>query len=396
MDKNTKILIAGTGLGGLATAACLLQAGYDVEVYEQASKLGEIGAGIQLSAPAVKVLHNLGLENALKAVSVKPQAFEFRLYNTGEVLHKVPLAKTHEESHGAPYYHVHRSDLHQILANKVLELGPNSVHLNSEATGFTENNHNTFLHLADGRKVKGDILIGADGIKSAIRDQIVGVTPTDFTGQVAWRATVDVKKLPANFMEKIVAIWCGPKKHAVVYYLRSGELLNFVGCVENEKWQNESWTVKADWQELKDDFAGWNDEIQTIIDNIDKDQCYRWSMNNRVPIKNWRTNKAVVMGDAAHPTLPYMASGAFMQLLPKGFDSSAYRSTDATVFSVVEGTGKSEIGDKTFNWGPNDTFVVPSWHYVQHFANDECVLFSYSDRSVQHALGLWRQDRGNR
>lgn len=314
MDKNTKILIAGAGLGGLATAACLLQAGYDVEVYEQASKLGEIGAGIQLSAPAVKVLHNLGLENALKAVSVKPQAFEFRLYNTGEVLHKVPLAKTHEESHGAPYYHIHRSDLHQILANKVLELGPNSVHLNSEATGFTENNQNAFLHLADGRKVKGDILIGADGIKSAIRDQIVGVTPPDFTGQVAWRATVDVKKLPANFMEKIVAIWCGPKKHAVVYYLRSGELLNFVGCVENEKWQNESWTVKADWQELKDDFAGWNDEIQTIIDNIDKDQCYRWSMNNRVPIKNWRTNKAVVMGDAAHPTLPYMASGAVMAI----------------------------------------------------------------------------------
>ncbi len=314
MDKNTKILIAGAGLGGLATAACLLQAGYDVEVYEQASKLGEIGAGIQLSAPAVKVLHNLGLENALKAVSVKPQAFEFRLYNTGEVLHKVPLAKTHEESHGAPYYHIHRSDLHQILANKVLELGPNSVHLNSEATGFTENNQNAFLHLADGRKVKGDILIGADGIKSAIRDQIVGVTPPDFTGQVAWRATVDVKKLPANFMEKIVAIWCGPKKHAVVYYLRSGELLNFVGCVENEKWQNESWTVKADWQELKDDFAGWNDEIQTIIDNIDKDQCYLWSMNNRVPIKNWRTNKAVVMGDAAHPTLPYMASGAVMAI----------------------------------------------------------------------------------
>lgn len=314
MDKSKKILIAGAGLGGLTTAACLLQAGYDVEVYEQAAKLGEIGAGIQLSAPAVKVLHNLGLENVLKSVSVKPQAFEFRLFNSGEVLHKVPLAKTHEESHGAPYYHIHRSDLHQILANKVLELDPKSVHLNSEATGFSENNQKVILHLTNGRKVEGDILIGADGIKSVVRDQIIGETPPDFTGQVAWRATVDVKKLPANFMEKIVAIWCGPKKHAVVYYLRSGELLNFVGCVENEKWQNESWTVKADWQELKNDFAGWNDEIQTIIDNIDKDQCYRWSMNNRVPIKNWRTDKAVVMGDAAHPTLPYMASGAVMAI----------------------------------------------------------------------------------
>ncbi|MDG1858710.1 MAG: FAD-dependent monooxygenase [Emcibacteraceae bacterium] len=314
MDKNKKILITGAGIGGLAAAACLLQDGYDVEVYEQAPELGEIGAGIQTSAPAVKVLHHLGLEKQMAAVSVKPQAFEFKLFDTGEVLHKVPLANTHEESHGAPYYHIHRSDIHRILADRVLELNPNSVFLNAEATGFDETQDKVYLNLADGRKVEGDILIGADGIKSAIRDQIVGETPPDFTGQVAWRATVNVNKLPKDFMEKIVAIWCGPKKHAVVYYLRSGELLNFVGCVENDKWQNESWTVKADWQELKDDFAGWNDEIQIIIDNIEKDQCFRWAMNNRKPIDNWRTDRAVIMGDAAHPTLPYMASGAVMAI----------------------------------------------------------------------------------
>ncbi|MDG1438854.1 MAG: FAD-dependent monooxygenase [Emcibacteraceae bacterium] len=314
MDKNKKILIAGAGIGGLATAACLLQEGYDVEVYEQAAELGEIGAGIQTSAPAVKVLHHLGLEKQMAAVSVKPQAFEFKLFDTGEVLHKVPLADTHRERHGAPYYHIHRSDIHKILADRVLELNPNSVFLNAEATGFEETADKVYLTLKDGRKVVGDILIGADGIKSAIRDQIVGETPPDFTGQVAWRATVNVNKLPKDFMEKIVAIWCGPKKHAVVYYLRSGELLNFVACVENEKWQNESWTVKADWQELKDDFVGWNDEIQTIIDNIEKDQCYRWAMNNRKPVDNWRTDRAVIMGDAAHPTLPYMASGAVMAI----------------------------------------------------------------------------------
>jgi salicylate hydroxylase len=358
VDKDKKILIAGAGIGGLAAAACLLQEGYDVEVYEQASELGEIGAGIQTSAPAVKVLHHLGLAKQMADVSVKPQAFEFKLFDTGEVLHKVPLANTHEEIHGAPYYHIHRSDIHKILADRVLELNPKSVFLNAQATSFEERDDKVYLNLADGRKVEGDILIGADGIKSAVRDQIVGVTPPDFTGQVAWRATVAVDKLPKDFMEKIVAIWSGPKKHAVVYYLRSGELLNFVGCVENDKWQNESWTVKADWQELKDDFAGWNEEIQIIIDNIEKDQCYRWAMNNRKPIDNWRTDRAVLMGDAAHPTLPYMASGAVMAIedaavlmrsinanddITEALDMFQRNRMDRTARIVIESTEHGEL-----------------------------------------------------
>lgn len=314
MDKSKKIIISGAGIGGLTAAACLLQEGYNVRVYEQAPELGEIGAGIQTSANAVKVLYHLGLKDRLEEVVVRPKAFEFRLFDTGEVLHKVPLAEIHEKNHGAPYYHIHRSDIHRILADRVLELDPDSVILNSTAVGFDETDAGVTLNLSDGRKISGDILIGADGIKSPIRDQIVGITAPDFTGQVAWRATIDVKKLPEDFMEKIVAIWCGPKKHAVVYYLRRGEILNFVGCVENDSWTEEGWTVKADWEELKADYAGWNEEIQIIIDAIDKDQCYRWALNNRKPVYNWSTARATILGDAAHPTLPYMASGAVMAI----------------------------------------------------------------------------------
>ncbi len=239
MDKSTKIIIVGAGIGGLAAAACLLQEGYHVRIYEQAPELGEIGAGIQCSANAVKVLHHLGLADRLEEVSVKPKSFEFRLFDTGEVLHKVPLAETHERNHGVPYYHIHRSDIHKILADRVLELDPESVILNSAAIGFSEDNDSVTLNLSDGRKISGDILIGADGIKSVIRPQIVGETPPDYTGHVAWRATVPVEKLPEKFMDKIVAIWCGPDKHAVVYYLRSEKILNFVGCVENDTWKEE-------------------------------------------------------------------------------------------------------------------------------------------------------------
>ncbi len=314
MDKSVKILIAGAGIGGLTTAACLLQEGYNVEIYEQAPELGEIGAGIQCSAPAVKVFKHIGIADKIDKVGVKPKAFEFKLFDTGELLHKVPLAEQHLQMHGAAYYHIHRSDLHKILADRVLALNPDCVFLNAAVTGFDETENGITLKLSDGRAVEGDILIGADGIKSAVRDQITGKTPPDYTGQVAWRATLPTSRLPEDFMDIISAIWCGPKKHAVIYYLRSGEVLNFVACVENVHWQEESWTIKADWQELKDDFAGWHDDIQTIIDNVDKDQCYRWALNNRKPIDNWRTDRAVLMGDAAHATLPYMASGAVMAI----------------------------------------------------------------------------------
>lgn len=115
-------------------------------------------------------------------------------------------------------------------------------------------------------------------------------------------------------MDTVSTVWCGPKKHAVMYYLRSGSLLNFVGLVEHDQPENESWTQKRPWQELKNDFVGWHDNIQTVIDALDKDACFRYALNNRPPVSNWSTAKATLLGDSAHPTLPYMASGAVMAI----------------------------------------------------------------------------------
>jgi salicylate hydroxylase len=309
------VLIAGAGLGGLTAAACLLKRGFRVQVFEQSPELGEVGAGIQLSANAVKVLDSLGLRRQLEAAAVRPLAYEFRRYDTGEILHRVPLNEndTHERVHGTPYFHVHRGDLHRLLVETVQTLDPQSIHLAARTTGFTECADGVRLQLADGSEVRGDILVGADGIKSVIRTHVLGAAQPVYTGQAAWRAVVPAERLPAGIMRHVVTVWCGPKNHAVVYCVRGGELLNFVGCHERD-WEEESWTARRPWVELQRDYAGWHPEVQTIIDAMDHEQCFRWALNSREPRERWSTGRATLLGDAVHPTLPYMAQGAVMAI----------------------------------------------------------------------------------
>jgi salicylate hydroxylase len=309
-----KILIVGAGLGGLAAASCLLKAGFDVEVFEQAPALGEVGAGIQMSANPMHVLRHLGLEDDVLRLGVQPGAYVFRLHDTGEVIQEFSLADAHRRQHGAPYVQLHRADLHDLLATAACKLKPDLIRLNRKATGFTETDRGVTLNLADGSSVAGDILIGADGLKSTIARQIVGEIPATYTGDAAWRITVPVERLPKPFLPQVMSLFLGPGGHAVCYYLRGGALLNFVGCVETELAAEESWTQKFPWDLLQKDYEGWHPAVQAIVDAVDKDQCYRWSMHNRPPVRNWSTRRATILGDAAHATLPYLAQGAAMAI----------------------------------------------------------------------------------
>lgn len=313
MVKTKKIIIAGGGIGGLAAAANLLQAGFDVEVYEQASQFSEVGAGIQVSANGSRVLHALGLEEALKAVSVQPTAYVCRLHDSGDVLQQFSLAD-HEERFGAAYYHIHRGDIHSILVDKVRALKPDAISLNKTAQSCIETDDKVTLKFTDGTEASGDLLIGADGIKSVVRQQVVGPEEPNFTGQVAWRLLVPTERLPAGYMDKIAALWVGPGKHLIMYYLQSGDVINFVGLVKNPNWTEEGWTIKCSWDELKADFEGWHPDVQTFIDAADKDACYRWALNNRAAASHWSSKRITLLGDAAHPTLPYMAQGAVMAI----------------------------------------------------------------------------------
>ncbi len=324
-----KILIAGAGIGGVAAAACLLKAGFDVEISEQAPELGEVGAGSQLSANAMHVLNDLGLGGPISAMSVRPAAYVFRLFDTAEIIQEFSLAEDHERQHRAPYNQIHRADFHDLLAAKARELKPDVVHLDKMVIGLEEREDAVELKFADGSTAAGDMLIGADGVKSVVRAQLFGEVEATYTGDAAWRVTVPVERLNRANLDQVMSVWMGPGRHAVSYYVRGGSLLNFVGCVETDEVSEESWTARFPWENFKADFGGWHEDVQTIIDAVDQDQCFRWSLHTRPTIDTWSTRRVTILGDAAHATLPYLAQGAAMAIEDGAVLTRALRQADS-------------------------------------------------------------------
>jgi salicylate hydroxylase len=309
-----EIVIIGAGIGGLAAAAMLQQRGHRVRVFEQAAQLGEVGAGVQMSANAVKVLDALGLRAVLEPSAVRPKAFEFRRFDSGELLHSVALGAAHERQHGAPYFQIHRHDLHRALLDTVRAADPAAVRLSARAIRLVERADAVSVEFDAAPSAGAELVIGADGIKSVVRQHVLGADAPVFTGQVAWRCTVPTARIAPELRTDIVStVWCGPSNHAVTYYLRNGALLNFVGCVEREA-EEESWTARRPWSELDADYQGWHPMLRAVIEQVDRDACFRWALFNREPSFDWSTARVTLLGDAVHATLPYMAQGAAMAI----------------------------------------------------------------------------------
>ena len=303
-----KVLIAGAGIGGLTSALCLLQRGFEVQIFERAPSLGEVGAGIQLPPNAMKVFEKLGISEALKKAAFAPNALEARLGEDGRKVFSVPIEA---RRWGGPYLTIHRADYIEVLKSQVLKQSPKSLKFNTNVVSYNSSSAGIAFQTSSGEMVSGDVLIGADGIKSAIRGQMLGAGKPRFTGNVAWRAVVPASALNAAPRHTSCA-WFGRGKHAVTYPLRGGELVNFVGVVERDEPLNEGWRERGKLSVLQADFAQWDSYLAEVINAISPDDLFRWGLYDRAPLERWTDGHTALLGDAAHPMLPFMAQGAAM------------------------------------------------------------------------------------
>lgn len=305
--------IAGGGIGGLTAALCLARRGFQVQVFEQTPNFLETGAGVQLSPNCSRVLHELGLAPELAKVAVLPERTQIRQWRTGKIISANPLGPAISERYGAPYYHIHRGDLLQLLvaaaqAEPAIKLCPGQ-----RISAFAERSDQVVLHAGQESQAV-DVLIGADGIHSLVRKHLWGDEAPQFTGNIAWRAQVPLASLPRDLVQPNATVWWGPGKHFVHYLVRGGTQVNCVCVVEKSGWEVESWTEQGSHSELKSDFKGWHANLQTLIDQADPGSLYKWGLFDRAPMPNWGRGRVSLLGDACHPTLPFMAQGAAMAI----------------------------------------------------------------------------------
>ncbi|HVZ43551.1 MAG TPA: FAD-dependent monooxygenase [Ramlibacter sp.] len=308
-ERAPHVLVAGAGLGGLAAGLALLRRGIDVDIYEQAPSLGEVGAGVQISANGTRVLFELGLEAPVRTHGVNTPDKEIRLWNDGRTWSLFRREGTGStDRYGYPMFMLHRKDLHAMLVEAVRGRKPDAIHLGCKATGFEQHADGVTLSFESGERATGDILVGADGLHSVVRRQLFGAGSAQFTGQLAWRGLAPIERLSAQQRRLVGTNWIGPKAHVTCYPVQRGELFNFVGQVDRDDWRVESWVTQGSVQECLADFPGWHAEVQQMIASCDR--LYKWALFLREPLARWTQGRVALMGDACHAMLPYLGQGA--------------------------------------------------------------------------------------
>ncbi len=330
VPDNNKVVIIGGGIGGLAAALALLKRGIDVEVHEQAGELKEVGAGIQISSNGTRVLYALGLEGALKRVQVLPSGRVLRHWGTGETWNWFDLGATTAQRYGTPHVMLHRGDLHGLLAEAVRAEKPDAVKLGRRCAGIGTQGDHAEVRFESGEAARAAYAIGADGIHSKVRADLFGADRPIFTGTVAWRGLVPMENLPERLQQMQGVNWLGPHGHVLHYPVRRGEIMNFISFVERDDWQIESWVTQGTKDELANDFRGWHGDVHEIIARIETP--YKWAMMVRGPMARWSQGRVTLLGDACHPTLPFLGQGGVMAIedgyivaacLAKHFDDPA-------------------------------------------------------------------------
>jgi salicylate hydroxylase len=303
--KPLRVAVIGGGIGGITAALSLLRAGADVHVYERAKTLSEVGAGIQVSPNASRILHRLGLADALANMGVKPLAFHQRRWDDGRTLLRTPLAQAMEAEFGFPHYQMHRAD---VLNALVRALPAERLHVGHRFTTLVDHGDQVEAQFENGTHIVADLLVGADGIHSAVRHVVFGPEQPHFTGCVAYRGLVPADRLAHLDLEVTAQIWMGPGKHFVHYFVQNGRLVNFVAALEQETWTRESWSDRGEVSDALAAHEGWHPQVRGILGAVD--ETFIWALFDRKPMARWSLGRVTLLGDACHAMLPFMAQGA--------------------------------------------------------------------------------------
>ncbi|SHH86910.1 FAD-dependent monooxygenase [Bradyrhizobium erythrophlei] len=308
MREIKDIAIVGAGLGGLTSAIALRRQGFNATVYEQSSSLSEIGAGVQLSPNAMKVLRALGLEDEFRKISFEPDRHVVRSWKSGRVISATQMKNVYEREFGSGYFGAHRADLHKLLAHALPE---GTIRLNANCIDVGTVDNHAVLKFTDGAEIRADIAVGADGIHSNVRNCLFGKESPRFTGNVCWRGLVPVEDVPKGMFAPDMTVWFGPNSNVVHYYVRGGKLINWVASHESD-WSTESWRSEASIAEVVEAYKDWHPDLTKLF--AATKHCYKWALFDRSPLSNWSKGRVTLLGDSAHAMLPYLAQGACMAI----------------------------------------------------------------------------------
>jgi len=312
-------VIVGGGIGGLAAALAASRAGWEVRLFERAAAFSEVGAGIQLGSNVVRVLHGWGLEDALAAVAAFPERLQVRSAASGQLLGELTLGGAMVQRYGAPYATVHRADLQALLVQAVQQHTGAKLHLERPLRSFRQNAQSVMAQADGGPDIECDALIGADGLWSRVRQQLLGDGLPRRTGHVAFRTLAAQAELPERLRSRQITVWLGPRMHVVQYPVRRGEWLNVVAIVQGEARDEEDpWNhgvSASDLEDLNKVLGGSCSALRDLLQTLGGWQ--RWALRDRPPMQGAHQHavgRVALLGDAAHPMRPYLAQGAGMAI----------------------------------------------------------------------------------